>query len=108
MTALVEMNLALILFLPWFLILAVLFWVYPRQPRGVGRRLFDIASLLLAVAAFVASLYWAHATADSSHGRMWHQILATAVGYGVFLAVMTVAFFVRMRLFGRRRTARGG
>lgn len=102
MTPLVEMNLALILFLPWFLILAVLFWVYPRQPRGAGRRVFDVASLLLAVAAFIASLYWAHATADSSHGRMWHQILATAVGYGVFLAVMTVAMLLRMRLFRRR------
>jgi glucan phosphoethanolaminetransferase (alkaline phosphatase superfamily) len=102
MTPLVEMNLALILFLPWFLILAVLFWVYPRQPRGARRRLFDIASLLVAVAVFVASLYWAHATADNSHGRMWHQILATAVGYGVFLAVMTLAVVLRMWLFRRR------
>ena len=44
MNALVEINLALILFLPWFLILSVLFWVYPRQPRGLARRVFDLAA----------------------------------------------------------------
>ena len=36
--------LALILFAPWFLILSVLFWAYPRQPRNARRRLFDIAA----------------------------------------------------------------
>ena len=102
MTSLVQVNLALILFLPWFLILSVLFWVYPRQLRGATRRVFDVASLLLAVAAFVASLYWAHAIADPGQGHMWQQILATAVGYGVFLAVMTLAFVVRWLLFRKR------
>jgi hypothetical protein len=30
-------DLALLLFAPWFLILAVLYWVYPRQPRDGAR-----------------------------------------------------------------------
>lgn len=94
----IELHLALLLFLPWFLILAVLFCVYPRQPRGMRRWLFDLVSLALAVGAFVLSLYWAQATADRSHGQMWWQILATAVGYGVFLAVLGAAFALRWRL----------
>lgn len=102
MNPLVELNLALVLFLPWFLILGVLFWIYPRQPRGAARRIFDVVALLLAVAAFLGSVYWAHASADPAFGRMWRQVLATAVGYGVYLAVMTFAFWIRARWFGRR------
>ena len=88
-------DLALILFAPWFLILSVLFWLYPRQPRNAKRRLFDSAALLLALLAFVATLRWSHAYADRQHGAMWPQILATSVGYGVYLLVLTVAVFVR-------------
>ncbi len=29
----VELNLALLLFLPWFAILGTLYWWLPRQPR---------------------------------------------------------------------------
>src|SRR3546814_16089954 len=36
----IELNLGLILFLPWFLILGVLFWLFPRQQRHWRRRLF--------------------------------------------------------------------
>lgn len=101
MNPLVEVNLTLILFLPWFLILAVLFWAYPRRPRGFARRLYDLAAIALSLAAFVASLYWMHDVADPTHGRMWRQILATAVGYGVFLGAMLVAFVLRALLFRR-------
>lgn len=95
--------LALILFLPWFLILAVLFWVYPRQPRHARRRLFDAASLLLSLVAFLVSLYWAHGVADRRYGEMWPQVLATSLGYGVFLAVLTVAWLLRRRWLHRAR-----
>jgi hypothetical protein len=96
---LVEANLTLILFLPWFLILAALFWAYPRQPRGFARRLYDVVSLLLSLAMFVASLYWMQDIADPAHGRMWRHILTTAGGYGVFLAAMLVAYVLRAVLF---------
>ena len=105
MNSAVELNLALILFLPWFLILGVLYWVYPRQPRHVARVLFDIAALLLSVVAFVWSIHWSHANADAQYGRMWPQVLATALGYGVWLGVMTLAFFVRRGWL--RRCAQG-
>lgn len=102
MNALVEVNLALILFLPWFAILGTLYWAYPRQPRDAARRVFDIGSLLLAVAAFLLAVHWAHRDADPAFGGMWRQVLATAVGYGVFLGVMLIAFLVRRRWLHRR------
>lgn len=89
--------LALILFAPWFLILAVLYWLYPRQPRTTARQRFDGAALLLAFAACLASLHWSFAFADRGYGHLWPQILATSVGYGVFLAVLTTAFFLRRK-----------
>jgi hypothetical protein len=88
-------DLALILFAPWFLILCVLYWLYPRQPRHARRRLFDGAALLIALVAFVATLHWSHGYADRQYGAMWPQILATSAGYGVFLAVLVAAIFVR-------------
>ena len=89
--------LALILFAPWFLILAALYWWYPRQPRHAARMRFDAVALLIAFAGCLASLYWSFGFADRSHGQLWPQILATTVGYGVFLAVLGGAFWLRRR-----------
>ena len=94
-------DLALILFAPWFLILSVLFWVYPRQPRNGRRRLFDIAALLLSLLAFIATLRWSHSYADRQHGQMWPQILATSAGYGVYLLALAIAVVVRRALLKR-------
>ena len=102
MSPAVAQNLALLLFLPWFLILGTLFWVYPRHPRGARRGVFDLASLAVSVGAFLLSIHWAYAVADRGHGSMWAQILATAVGYGVFLAVLGLAFALRARVLRRR------
>lgn len=99
----VELNLALILFLPWFGILAALYWWVPRAPRPRARIVFDTVALLLAVLAFIATVHWANAVADPDYGRMWKQVLATAVGYGVFLGVLAVAFAVRRHWLGRWR-----
>lgn len=93
----IELNLGLLLFLPWFLILGVLFWLFPRQPRHALRRLFDAASLALATLAFVLALHWSQGFADPAQGRMWGQILATSIGYGVFLAALALAWFIRSR-----------
>ena len=90
--------LALILFAPWFLILSALFWLFPRQPRGAARLRFDIAAILVSLLAFVASLHWSFGYADRSHGHLWPQVLATSVGYGVFLAVLGVGFWLRPKL----------
>jgi len=89
--------LALVLFAPWFLILSALYWLYPRTPRHAVRRRFDALALLLAFAGCLASLYWSYGIADRGHGHLWPQVLATSVGYGVFLLVLAVAFFWRRR-----------
>lgn len=95
MSPIVEQNLTLILFLPWFAILIVLYWLYPRAPRGAGRICFDCTALLLAITGFVASVHWSYAVADPFYGRLWRQILPTAVSYGAFLGVLTVAWLLR-------------
>ena len=89
--------LALVLFAPWFLILSALYWLYPRQPRTAARRRFDAVALLLAYAGCAASLYWSFGHADRSHGALWPQVLATSVGYGVFLGVLAGAMLLRRR-----------
>jgi len=91
----VQLNLALILFLPWYLILGALYWIYPRKPRNRRRRAFDVFALVVATVASALSMYWSMFNADPKWGHMWQQILATSVSYGVFLAVMTVALVVR-------------
>lgn len=101
MNPLVELNLAAILFAPWFAILAVLFWVYPRQPRPPARRWFDAGALLLAGLVFLAALHWAQGWADRGYGRMWQQIVGTSVSYGAFLAVLALAFGWRRRWLRR-------
>ena len=101
MNPLVELNLALILFIPWFAILGVLFWIYPRRPVRAGRRLFDVASLVLAIVAACIGMYWSMANGDPGYGHMWKQVLASTLSYGAFLLVMTGAFLVRRRWLAR-------
>ena len=83
------------------LILPAFYWLYPRQPRSTRRRGFDALTLLLAFAGCLASLHWSFGFADRGHGHLWPQILATSVGYGVFLAVLSAAFFIRRRMFAK-------
>lgn len=102
----VELNLALILFLPWFAILSALYWYFPKQPRHGARKLFDSVALLLAVLASALGMYWGFLTADPNAGAIWKQVLATSVAYGLFLLVMTLALWIRHRLFKAGATGR--
>ena len=101
MNAQVELNLALILFLPWFLVLAVLFWIFPRAPRNLTRWMFDASSLAAALIAAALGTYWSVHNADTSVGPMWKQVLASTVSYGLFLLVMTAAIHVRRKFIIR-------
>lgn len=102
MNPLVELNLALILFVPWFAILAVLFWLFPRQPRTLARKAFDTASLVLATVTAALGMYWSMENADPRYGPMWQQVLATTLAYAMFLTVMTLSMLVRWRWLRRR------
>ena len=96
--------LAVVLFLPWFLLLGTLFWLFPRQPRSHRRRVFDVLALLVAFVLSVAGMYWGHALGamDSASGPIWRQVLATLVAYGAFLMVLMVAVLLRAWWLARR------
>lgn len=98
MNSQVELNLALILFLPWFAILGYLFWRFPQRPRSAVHRSLDVASLLIATTLAGIGMHWSFFIADPKYGGMWKQVLATSVAYGLFLLVLTVAVIVRWRL----------
>ncbi|AWV06140.1 hypothetical protein [Marilutibacter maris] len=102
----IELNLALILFLPWYAILACLYWLFPRQPRTLQRWMFDVLALTVAVLATVISMHWGYRSAGRVYDTMWPQILATSVSYGVFLAVMTAAWYLRRRFITAPHAAR--
>ena len=99
----VEFNLALILFLPWFAILGTLFWLYPRAPRHPMRAGYNLAVLALSLVSSWFGMRWGMLEADPTAGAIWKQVLATLVAYGVFLAVITVAWVARGKIFTSRR-----
>jgi len=101
----VELNLALILFIPWFSILGWLFWAYPRQPRNAARTCFDSAALVLSGLAAFWGMHWGMHNADPHAGAIWKQVLATSVAYGLFLAVLTAALVARWRWLRAGRAA---
>lgn len=95
--------LAIILFLPWFLLLGALFWLFPRQPRNPRRKAFDIAALVVAFVLSFVGMQWGYALglADVGTGAIWKQVLATLVAYGAFLFVLTVAVLLRSLFLSR-------
>ena len=95
--------LAVILFLPWFLLLGALFWLFPRQPRNPRRKAFDIAALVVAFVMSFVGMQWGYALglADVGTGAIWKQVLATLVAYGAFLFVLTVAVLLRSLFLSR-------
>ena len=99
--------LSLLLFLPWFALLAALYWFYPRSPRPLARRVYDSAVLLGALLLSVSAMHWGHAqgVADTGSGPIWRQVLAVLYAYGAFLAVLALAIPLRMRWMARWRQA---
>ncbi|WMJ71347.1 hypothetical protein [Stenotrophomonas sp. 24(2023)] len=89
--------LSLLLFLPWFLLLGSLFWLFPRQPRTARRRLFDGGTLLLALVLSVLAMHWGYrmGLAEQGAGPIWPQVLAVLYAYGAFLAVLVLAVLLR-------------
>ena len=97
----IETALAFILFLPSFAILGALYCMFPRQPRHARRMFADFAVLLASGALSISAMRWGFA-AVAGEGRIWQQIVATLCAYGVFLALLVVAVFVRARLLKPR------
>ena len=94
-------NLALLLFAPWFAILAWAYWNYPRaQVAGGGTRAFDVVALLLSLLLSAVAMRWSYALEFANAGPLWPQVMATLAAYHVFLFVLAAGWLLRAR---RRR-----
>ncbi len=104
--------LALLLLAPWLMILGWAYFAYPKSlPRTAGRRTFDGAVLLLAVAATVIAALLGYETVQvppvaqfgRSSGAIWQQVLPALYGYGACVAVLLLGLIVRRQLWGGAR-----
>jgi hypothetical protein len=103
MNAFFETGLSFILFLPTFAIVGAIYCAWPRAPRGAMRWLADLGVLVLAAAASIVAMRWGFDASTGSGGHLWPQIVATLLAYGVFLAVLALAWPLRARWLRRRR-----
>lgn len=88
--------LALVLFSPWFAILGWAYWTFPRTlPHTPARRAGDLVALTIAVIGSARAMHLAYAANVGFGGAIWKQVIATLCGYGVFLAVLGMAFVLR-------------
>jgi hypothetical protein len=94
----VELHLALILFLPWFGVLAALFWLFPAAPRRRWRRRFDALAVSVAFVVSIAAMRHGYLGADAGASPIWRQVLAALYAYGGFLGALLVAAILRRRL----------
>ena len=103
MNAFFETGLSFILFLPTFAIVGTIYCAWPRAPRGAARWLADLGVLAFAAAASIVAMRWGFDAGTGSSGHLWRQIVATLLAYGVFLAVLVLAWPLRARWLRRRR-----
>jgi hypothetical protein len=103
--------LAILLLLPWLLILCWGYWSYPKSlPRSAPRRAFDLLALLLSLAAAVTcALHGFDAVQmpaidqfGRASGGIWQQVFPALYGYGAFAAVLLLALIVRQLCWRRR------
>jgi hypothetical protein len=104
--------LALLLLTPWLVILGWAYFAYPKSlPRPAARRCFDIAVLLLAVAATIIAAVLGYEAVQvqqvgqfgRSSGAIWQQVLPALYGYGACVAVLLLGLIVRQQVWGRAR-----
>ena len=87
--------LALVLFLPWFMVLGGIYlWLAHRRRLRIG---IDLLVLLVATGVSIWAMLWGFTSADRLHGNMWPQVFATLMAYGAFLAVLALALPLRLR-----------
>jgi hypothetical protein len=90
--------LALILFLPWFIIVGAAYWFLPREsPRSSRRNRIDALALLLALVLSAAGMALGMQTDTHGHHPIWAQVLATLYAYGAFLGVLASAAWLRAK-----------
>jgi len=87
-------HLALILFLPWYAVLAWVFWRMRARHARARRKLAALAFIVGALLAAGWAGVWAFENADTSVGALWKQLLASSVGYAAYLSVLLAGFAV--------------
>lgn len=104
--------LPLLLVGPTLAVLALLYWLLPRNlPRPAARRAYDVAAIIVAaivawrlVAMGLAAPSPEHVDAIGHYsGAIWPQVLSILYAYVGFLAVLFAALLLRQWLWGRRR-----
>lgn len=102
--------LAIVLLLPWLLVICWAYWAYPKSlPSTRRRRSFDVVAMLLALAAaaqaavfgFEAAVVPGMGQFGRDSGGIWQQVLPALYGYGAFLVVILLALIVRAKLWSR-------
>lgn len=105
--------LALMLLGPWLLILAWVYWAYPKSlVLTAWRRLFDVIALLLAVAVatWLAKIGYDGYVAPQADefgrpsGAIWQHVAPALYAYGGFSVVLVAAMLLRWLAWGRSRT----
>lgn len=103
--------LAILLLLPWLLILCWGYWSYPKAiARTAPRRVFDLLMLTLALAAAVTCALRGFDAVRAplidqfgrASGGIWQQVFPALYGYGAFAAVLLFALIVRQLCWRRR------
>ena len=85
--------LATILLAPWFLVLCWVYWRFGRA--GNHSRGFDLVAIVLSIVLAAGSGWVGLGFADPGYGKLWPQILASLLAYGVFLLVLLIAAWWR-------------
>lgn len=94
--------LALILFLPWFIIVGGAYWFLPREsPRSAARNRIDTIALIVAVALSALGMKLGMQTNTTGYHPIWAQVVATLYAYGAFLGVLALAAWLRPRPVSR-------
>ena len=94
--------LALLLFLPWFVIVGGGYWFLPAEtPQSSLRNRIDTLALLVAMVLSALAMGFGMRTDTSGYHPIWAQVLATLYAYGAFLGVLAVAAWLRPRTRSR-------
>ncbi|HEY4092876.1 MAG TPA: hypothetical protein VGN46_15285 [Luteibacter sp.] len=103
--------LALMLLVPWLIVLGWAYWAYPKTlPRTAARRAFDALALVGSIILSIQAALMAYdevelPAADQfgpKSGAIWQQVVPALYGYGAFVAVLAAALIIRQLIWKRR------
>jgi len=100
----VSFNLAIILFLPTFCVIAGLYCWLPTQPRNRMRWIMDFSVVAIAFVLSLLAMGWGFHRAEGVGAPIWQQAASTLAAYAMFLGVLGIGGV--SRAYWLRRTSR--